>query len=479
MGVLAPATARAGLPAAAAFHPDQIRILAEGLSQRPFAALDRPKGAAANLDYDAYRRIVFRRDRALWAQAGLPFRAEYFPTAYIYPQPVDLFEVADGEVRSISFSVDDFQVPPELTQACAALPGYSGFRLQNPINDPAKFDEIAVFQGASYFRSLGRDQGYGLSARGVAVGCGTTSEEFPAFTAFWIERPQAGAGFTVVHALLDGPSLTGAYRFVITPGETTVFDVEATLFPRRTVTQPGLAAQSSMFLFGAADRAQGDGLRDAAHDSDGLEIHTSDGRRIWRPLTNPRRLQLSAFEDASPRGFGLAQRARDFAAYGDLEARYDRRPSLWVEPLGDWGPGAVCLLEIPTINETMDNIAAFWRPARPWTSGHPVSLRYRLHWGAAPRGELAQVARTAAGRNSGEFAVDFTGLAAAVPGLRAEVSASAGQAGPAVLAALPQSGAVRATFRFAPPAQGPAELDLRLVGDAGDLSETWRFRWTA
>lgn len=476
--------ARAAASDSLSFRPEQIQTLAESLSRRPFVGAT--PASNGNLDYDAYRRIAFRRERALWADAGLAFRGEYFPCAYIYPEPVSLYEVSDGQATPIAFDVQAFDAPADLAPVLAAVSGYSGFRLQNPINDPRKFDEIAVFQGASYFRSLGRDQGYGLSARGVAIGCGERNEEFPGFRAFWIERPAADAGFAVVHALLDGPSLTGAYRFVITPGDATVFDVEATLYPRRTIANGGLGAQSSMFLFGAADRAGVDDPREAVHDSDGLEILTGEGRRIWRPLTNPRQLQISTFEDTAPRGFGLVQRARDFAAYSDNQDHYERRPSLWVEPLGDWGRGAVHLVEIPTALDTTDNIAAFWRPAEPWTAGQPVQVRYRLHWGWAPPVEtvLARAARTATGSGGRLFAIDFAGLPPEASGLKVLAETSAGQISPVTLSPLPAeggsgAGAVRASFRFTPPPTGAAELQLRLFGDVGDLSETWRFRWTA
>ncbi len=477
--MVAPGMARAATSASLAFHPDQIQTLAESLSRAPYAAAT--PASSGNLDYDAYRRIAFRRERALWADAGLAFRGEYFPCAYIYPAPVSLYEVADGQATPIAFDVQAFDAPSDLAPALAAVAGYSGFRLQNPINDPHKFDEIAVFQGASYFRSLGRDQGYGLSARGVAVGCGNRDEEFPGFRAFWIERPAAHSGFAVVHALLDGPSLTGAYRFVITPGDATVFDVEATLYPRRTITEGGLGAQSSMFLFGAADRAGVDDPREAVHDSDGLEILTGEGRRIWRPLTNPRQLQISTFEDVAPRGFGLVQRARDFGDYSDNRDHYERRPSLWVEPLGDWGRGAVHLVEIPTALDTTDNIAAFWRPAEAWSAGRPVQVRYRLHWGWSPPVEtgLARAGRTATGSGGRLFTIDFTDLPTQAGGLAAAAQTSAGQLSPVTLDALPKAGAVRASFQFTPPPSGPAELQLRLTGDVGDLSETWRFRWTA
>ena len=459
--------------------------LAAALARKPYVAPPKDTGAAEALDYDAWHRVAFLSDRALWAAAGLDFRADYFPTGYIFPTPVQLFEVQNGHASPINFSADDFRVPPEYADAVAKVTGTSGFRVQSPINQPDKFDEIAVFQGASYFRSLGRDEGYGISARGLAIGTDSNSEEFPIFRAFWIERPAVGADSIVLHALLDGASVAGAYRFVITPGDRTVFDVEATLFARRTVRDAGIAAASSMFLFGPADRSGFDDFRAAVHDSDGLEVWSADDRRVWRPLINPAQLQHTRFEGATPKGFGLMQRARTLDAFGDLQARYDRRPSLWVEPVGDWGAGAVQLMEIPTRTETMDNIVAFWRPEKAWAPGQPQTYAYRLHWGQdhPVPSALAQVIQTRVGETipagARQFVIDFAGLSADLVSVKAELTTSAGKVGPVVLSPFPGGETLRAGFRFEPPTSGTADLELRLAGDAGDLSETWRFRWTA
>ncbi len=468
----------------APFDPAGVRARAALLAESPYRPPTLQTGAAAAVSYDGWRDLSRPRPgRAHWTDTGSLVHLEYFPTGYIFKAPVDLYEVQDGRARVIHYDAGDFEVPDAMTDAVRSIIGLSGFRLQSPINQPAVFDEIAVFQGASYFRSLGRDQIYGLSARGISLGTGDADEEFPDFRAFWIERPALGASQVVVHALLDGPSLAGAYRFVITPGDATVFDVQASLFPRRAIANGGVAPQSSMFLFGAQDRRAVDDFRNEVHDSDGLEVRTEEGGRLWRPLMDPQTAHVSVFQAQRLVGFGLCQRARRLDDYNDLEARYERRPSLWVEPMGDWGPGAVHLLEMPAHDETDDNIAAFWRPAAPWQVGQEIRLAYRLSWGAGPAGDgLASVAATRSGKafnsTDRQFVVDFVNLPANTTGLRGVVTASAGAAGPVSLVNFPDRAEVRAGFRFTPPASGPADIDLRLVGDGGGLSEAWRFRWT-
>lgn len=464
------------------FDAASVRARAQALAQSPYRAPAHQGGAAAALDYDGWRRIAQRPDRAYWRDGGSLIRLQYFPTGYIFKKPVELYEVADGQARPIAFDPSDFDQPASVADAIRSIGGVSGFRLQSPINTPEKFDEIAVFQGASYFRGLGRDQAYGLSSRGISLGTGEPNEEFPDFRAFWVERPVHGVAEIVVHALLDGPSLTGAYRFRISTGRETVFDIEASLFPRRTITHGGLAAQSSMFLFGAYDRKGVDDFRPQVHDSDGLEIHTQEGGRMWRPLTNPDKAQISTFDTKTLLGFGLCQRASNFEDYSDLEARYDRRPSLWVEPKGDWGPGAVHLLEMPARDEGDDNIACFWRPAEAWRPGVEVKIAYRLTFGRGPKADgLAWVNSTRAGQAMGskdrQFVVDFADLPEDATGVRGVLTAGAGKVGPVSIAPFPDRAGVRAGFRFTPPASGPADLELRLVGDNGGLSEAWRFRW--
>jgi glucans biosynthesis protein len=366
---------------------------------------------------------------------------------------------------------------------------FSGFRILAPINRPDPFDEVVVFQGASYFRATAKGQGYGLSARGLALHTGSQEgEEFPFFRAFWIERPQPAAHAIVVHALLDSVSTTGAYRFTIRLGDSTVMDVEMTLYPRAELKLAGLAPLTSMFAFGPNDRVGIDDFRAAVHDSDGLAIWNGRGEWLWRPLINPATLQISEFVDDSLRGFGLLQRHRAFADYQDLEAQYERRPSLWIEPIGHWGSGAVQLVEIPSKTEYNDNIVAFWRPSQPIPAQSEERRTYRLHWCWTPptTPPLATTAdtRVGAGLQKGTrlFVIDFVGerLAGLTPDapIQMAITTSAGSVAPPVARPNPAIGGWRVSFVLDP--AGAEVCDLRGILKQGEdhLSEVWSYRWT-
>ena len=257
--------------------------------------------------------------------------------------------------------------------------GFAGFRLHFPLNAPHVLDEAIAFLGASYFRFLGRGQRYGLSARGLGIGLGAkTNEEFPFFREFWIETPDPNAERIIVYSLLDGESVTGAFRFEVTPSQETSVDVNVTLFARRTIVALSLAPLSSMFFTGKNDHRLGDDFRTELHDSDGLLMHTGAGEWIWRPLSNPVAPEVSTFLDNNPRGYGLVQRDRTFEHYQDLDLAYELRPTYWVEPHEGWGEGAVQLVELPTDNETNDNIVASWVPKRELEAGASTAYGYRL-----------------------------------------------------------------------------------------------------
>ena len=483
--------AAAQQPQATPFDDTTVRTLARERAGKPYEAPDeRLPGPLAELGYDAYRGIRTSGDRALWRGDDLPFRMQPFHRGFLFKQRVDLFEVADGKAAPIPYDPAAFTLPDMGATPPGDL-GFAGFRLTNPMNRPDHFDEVASFVGASYFRALGKGHAYGLSARGLAIATAERSgEEFPVFRAFWLQRPQPGGNSMVVHALLDSPSTAGAFRLTIRPGEETVFDIESRLYPRVEMATAGIAPLTSMFLLSPLDRQGADDYRPAVHDSDGLMLSTGRGEAIWRPLANPRELQVSAFADANPRGFGLMQRRRAFADYDDLEARYERRPGAWVEPIGDWGEGAVHLVEIPTREEIHDNIAAFWRPKAPLRPGQEYSYVYRLHWaGRAAFGNPApaQFEASRQGARAGTpatrlFVLDAKGgrLAALPEGATPvlDVTASAGKVENPVLHRNPETGGWRATFELAPGNQRLVELRVLMKDDAGPLTETWLFRWT-
>ncbi|HEX5867793.1 MAG TPA: glucan biosynthesis protein G, partial [Beijerinckiaceae bacterium] len=333
----------------------------------------------AQLDFDAYRDIRFRPDRALLGGAGGPFRMHLFHLGFLFQRPVTVNVIRDGVPTPVPYQPQLFDYGR--TKIERPLPinvGFAGFRLHYPLNDPRVFDELIAFLGSSYFRFLSRGQRYGLSARALAIGVDGETEEFPFLREFWVEAAPAGAERAVIYALLDSASVTGAYRFEVYPGAETTLDVAATLFPRRSIAAVGLAPLTSMFYEGENDRRGADDFRPELHDSDGLLLHTGSGEWIWRPLHNPAKKWISAFVDNNPRGFGLVQRDRTFENYQDLEAHYHQRPGYWVEPTGQWGEGFVKLVEIPTGNETHDNVVAYWQPKQPYEPGQEIAFSYRM-----------------------------------------------------------------------------------------------------
>jgi glucans biosynthesis protein len=323
----------------------------------------------------------------------------------------------------------------------------------------------------------------------VNVG-GSGGEEFPAFRKFWIEKPAPGAATLTIHALLDSPSVTGAYLLRVTPGSPTVTEVEATLIPRKELANVGVAPLTSMFLFSDVNRQRISDFRPAVHDSDGLAVVNGWGENLWRPLSNPKRLQTSSFLDNNPRGYGLIQRTRSFSEFQDLEAGYEKRPSAWIEPLQPWGSGAVELFEIPTEEEIHDNIVAYWKPSLPLKAGHAHNFNYRLTWpnDAPRRWPGAFVHATRSGlvngpqRSTGaiQYAVDFKGYSPATSSElpQAKLEVSAGSVSPPVVQANPHIDGIRVSFSFDP--KGVAASELRLVLQVNDkaVSETWLHRWT-
>lgn len=392
------------------------------------------------LGYDDYRRIRSDPAQALWAGAGTVFEVSYFHPGMNYAHPVRINEVSAHGVREIRFDPADFEyghlnLDREKIKAAEGL-GFAGFRV-HAAADNGKPEEILSFHGASLFRSPGDDGVYGAWARGLAIDTALPSgEEFPRFVEFWIERPARTERHLVIHALLDSPRLTGAYRFVIRPGETPVQEVKARLYPRAGVGKLGVAPIASMHFAGENAPPRVDDFRPEIHDSDGLSIHGVRDQWIWRPLVNPRRLLVTSFAMENPVGFGLIQRDRAFASYQDAEARRELRPSVWIQPAGLWGTGRVELVQIPTPTEFNNNIVAYWVPERPLEQGKRYDFEYRVSWPttATPLPAQAWVAQTrrgndakAEGDNDLWLRVDFVdpAFAAALPDrpVRAQVSA--------------------------------------------------------
>jgi glucans biosynthesis protein len=370
------------------------------------------------IDYDAWRDIRFKPDQALWRTAGLPFQVQFFHPGLYYDRPVKINIVDFGAVKPVAFSRDLFDygknsfknnVPVDL--------GFAGFRLHFQLNTKKYYDEVAVFLGASNFRAVAKKQRYGLSARGLAIDTAlSTGEEFPYFREFWIVKPVEESTRITVYALLDSPSLSGAYQFVIKPGRETVMDVQGTLFQRKKVQKIGIAPLTSMFFYGEnISQRPVDDFRAEVHDTDGLLIAFSTGEWLWHPLVNPRALIINSFKATDPVGFGLMQRDLDFNSYQDLEAGYESKPGVWITPRGKWGAGHIELIQIPTSTELNDNIFTFWVPEQRYEVDKPVSFSYAMSWqhpgkSMPPAGRVIAT-RTAKGRDDQmkRFIVDFAG----------------------------------------------------------------------
>jgi glucans biosynthesis protein len=373
-------TTTLNLGPAQAFSFDWLHEQAKQLAAQSYQAPPvRYADVLNRIDFDAYQQIRYRPEAALWAQGDGPYPVQFFHLAWLFKVPVKCYTVRDGVAREILYSPSLFEFG-KAARLAAELPddiGFAGFRV---MHSSAQQHDWLAFLGASYFRSSGELDQYGMSARGVAIGTGLPEpEEFPRFIRFWLEQG-TDPKTVVIYALLDGPSITGAYRIEAVHAGQVVMTVEAVLFARTAITRLGIAPMTSMFWYSEANRRQGGDWRPEIHDSDGLALWTGNSERLWRPLNNPPSIQTSSFFDNNPKGFGLMQRDRCFENYEDDGAFYDRRPSLWVEPLEPWGEGTVQLVEIPTEHEAHDNIVVYWVPKAPVQAGSDWDFKYRLYW---------------------------------------------------------------------------------------------------
>lgn len=474
-----------------AFSRDLVIDMARRMSRQDYTPRETVPKDWRDLTYDQYRDIRFPREHALWADTDRSYNVDFFAPGLYFPRATKVFAVEDGMARPVPFDLamfDKGNLVPDLTKTAESL-GFSGLRLRTDLGHPEYKTEFCVFQGASYFRAIGIGQTYGLSGRGLALKTADPEgEEFPDFTQFWLEAPGPDQTNMVVHALMDSPSVTGAYRFDITPGADSVMEVEATLFPRVDLDNVGIGPLTSMFLYNQTNRSRFDDFRPAVHDTDGLMMVNGNGENIWRPLANPAQLQVSSFVDNNPRGFGLMQRARKLSDFADLEALYHNRPGLWVEPKGDWGRGAVTLVEIPTTEEIYDNIVAYWRPAEPYAAGRQIDLSYRLTWAAsAPvQSDLPKVLNTAMGKRN--FAdgrvvvIDFEDsplFDAGPDAIDVHTHSPHAHVSDGVLQRNPATGGLRLAFTFTPGDRRHVELRAQLRKDGRNASEVWLYRWTA
>lgn len=491
---------QSAVPALTPFRYEDVVRRARGLASAAFDAATPPLPEPfASLDFDAYRDIRFRPERALLGSAGGPFRLQLFHPGFLYQRTATVNLIRDGVPTPIPYQPQLFDYGR--TKIERPLPvnlGFAGFRLHTPLNDPRVFDELVSFLGASYFRFLGQGQKYGLSARALGVNVGGRGpEEFPFFREFWIEIPVAGADRVSVYALLDSASVAGAFRFDVYPGPETVVDVASTIFCRRPIASIGLAPLTSMFFTGENERRAGDDFRPELHDSDGLLMHSGSGEWIWRPLRNAKDTVVSAFQDTNPRGFGLMQRDRAFGSYQDLEAFYHLRPGYFVEPTGQWGEGRVELLEIPTSAEIHDNIVAYWSPRQPYEAGQEVSFGYKIRSVTSgddmhPGGKVVntfQAPTRASGsadpadRTTRRFLVDFAGggLAYYLPDpslVQVVASVTAGRVLATSIIPNEHVGGFRAAIDVQLEPGQSADLRAYLKAGPKALTETWTYPWS-
>jgi periplasmic glucans biosynthesis protein len=479
------------------FDFDRLKQAAKARAAAAYVATKRPApDIVAKIDFDVVQKIKFRAERALWRDGPGQFPVELFHLDKFNPLPVRINVVSGAAAREVIFSPQDFDYDDTgLETKLPADLGFSGFRVMN--GRDARTDWLA-FQGASYFRSAGQDNQYGASARGIAVDTATsTKEEFPRFVEFWLAEPDPRAPSITIFALLDGPSLTGAYRFVATKATGAVMDVAAQLYIRNDIAQLGVAPLTSMYWYGENDRQYATDWRPEIHDSDGLALWTGKGERIWRPLIDPPSLLINSFVDDNPKGFGLMQRDRNFADYQDDDAFYNRRPSIWVEPQGAWDSGAVQLVEIPTRDEIHDNIVAYWKPKRQIKAGNQLELKYRLYWqndNPFPPTDIGRVTATRIGRggvpgkpspddkDKWKFVIDYAGgpLSQMAPryDVTPVVTVSRGKVSDAYVVKVVGTERWRALFDVKAKGADPIELRcfLRLNGKA--LTETWLYQYS-
>ncbi len=487
------------------------RALARAHAQFHSPRADLPKVLLQDsLDYDKYREIRFRRERALWAAEKLPFRIEFFHPGYLYQEPVHVHEFTPTHTQPIRFVQDFFdygKLPNNIASQIPANTGYAGFRVLYPLNQVEQLDELGAFLGASYFRLLGKNLHYGQSARGLALdsGEGDRSEEFPIFTDWWLGKPNAGDSGLHLFALLDSVSCCGAYEFYIRPGDTTTASIKAVVYfrdatnvisvdknrkPSKTI---GLAPLTSMFWFGKDTERKFDDYRTEVHDSDGLLVHMGNGETFFRPLDNPPATRHQVFSAPNIKGFGLLQRERNFAAYQDSFNLYHQVPSVWVEPDGAWGDGDLHLVELSTSYEGLDNIVAFWDPKNKPAPLTPFRFGYTLHWESGDadlkrspdRVVSTRIGPDAQFKGARQFVIDFDGPKLdALSETNPPVAIASCSAGANIVDSFVMRnqflGTWRVILKMLPKANSHEAIDLRCLLQQGTnvVGETWVYQWS-
>lgn len=443
--------------------------------------------ALSQLHFKAYNQLQFKGKITGWP-AGSQFKPSFYPAGYLFHHAVKIYLLKDGKPVRLKLPVKDFNFGSSLAKKLSNPVPLAGFSLYYPFNPRHGINEFLSFLGASYFRALGKNQSWGLSARGLAIDTAVPhhAEEFPYFRDFWIVPPKRNAKKIVFYAQLDSPSYVGAYRFVVHPGSQTVVNVSLVLYTRKTVKRLGIAPLTSMYLQGGNGGKRFNRLVRAAHDSDGLSIETRKGHWLWVPLHNPKRLVVDRMPFSDIRGFGLMQRARKYADYQAWGMKYQKRPSAWITPTGgDWNKGHIVLIELPTNSQTNDNITAFWEPVSQPKPGQPMAFKYRISWQGdhlALPSSVGHVVRTRYGRAKGNketYIIDFKGGGlAGVPGwvhLKPVVKLQ-GHASlvNSWVAKNTSTGDWRLEFTVQPKGNATVSMQAYLAYDKRTLTETWK-----
>lgn len=365
---------------ARAFDFDDVSSRAQTLAQQSYNAPSHTlPSALSSLDYAHYKDIHFKNEYALWHGQHLPFEIGFYPEGMVYDTPVEVNEIVDDQVHALNYDPSQFDYGHNTFKSddIKSL-GYAGFEVRYGSGEEPKH-AVMAFLGASYFKAMGDNQHFGVTGRSVTIDTGLSSgEQMPHFTHYWVVKPSAGDRYLIIYALLDSPSVTGAYRFVLRPGEDAIVDVQSRLFLRDSVSKLGIAPLASMFYYGSAQPFNRDNFRPAMHTSGGLLVRDDKDSWTWQPLLNPRRLSINDYDMQRLTGFGLMQRDHEFSHYQDIDERYDQRPSVWIEPTQNWGAGKVQLIQIPSPDETNDNVVAFWQPQTLPSKGQSYDFNYRM-----------------------------------------------------------------------------------------------------
>ncbi|MFV0281773.1 MAG: glucan biosynthesis protein [Rhodoblastus sp.] len=474
-------------PQPAPFQQAQVLDIARSFAKAPFmpAPTELPE-AFTGLNYEQYVGLRLRKEKLIWADDKVGFVIEPLHRGFIFNSSMMIHVVENGLSHRLAYHVGDFETgavnPPQ------NLPdiGFSGFRVLVPRE--GRLAEVAIFQGASFFKARAPGQAYGVQARGLSLKTADPrGEEFPHFRAVWIEKPTRASNALIVHALLDSESVSGAYRFTIRPGEAIIIDTELTLVPRASVENVGIGSMSATSISSPLDRRRPDDVRPIIADVNGLQMNTGKDEWIWRSVTNRQTLQVSSFVDERPKGFGFLLRNRDFESYQDDDLKWETRPSLWIEPLNEFGPGFVALTEIPAESETNSNCIAYWRPKGGLSAGVEASWAYRQFWcwGPPTQPPLLRVTETRGGRGGGKkrrFIVAFSGDALADPQKLRDIKPAL-TAAPGVITSVRSylyrdRKVFRVVFDLDPGAETQSEIRLLLEMDGKPVSETWLYRWT-